>query len=169
MSILDELKKMTRPYDEDEEYMDDEEFDGYEEQPAFRVQPQTQTQPVQQVPVQPVQPVQQEPVNVAPAVDNIFGGVATAAPDITRYRVMLVQPEDFDCATAIGDALRKGDAIILNCENTPADVARRVVDFLSGVAYALDGDIKKAADKVYILAPSDVGVDAAEAEDSAEA
>ncbi len=53
----------------------------------------------------------------------------------------------------------QGDTVILNCEETNEQVARRVIDFLSGCAFALDGSIKKASSNVIIIAPKDVGVD----------
>ena len=169
MSILDELKKMARPYDEDEDMLDDEMDLDEDYGGDYAAQPQPQYQPQPQVQVQPqvqAQPQQMNmgaaPVSSAPAMD-IFGapdGMATA--EISKYRVILIQPEQFDCATTIADSLRKGDAVILNCENTDPNIARRVVDFLSGCAYAIDGDIKKAAQDVYIITPSDVGVDEAD-------
>ncbi len=170
MSIMDELKKLTRPYDDDSALIDDDmDMDDGLDEPVYA---RPTAAPVQ-TPAAPVEapinlggmgmntaPVS-EPVRTPMSAMNI--GVT---PDITKYRVVLVQPEKFDCATAIADNIRKGNAVVLNCEATDKDVARRVVDFLSGCAYALDGSIKKAANNVYILVPRDVGVDEAKDEDA---
>lgn len=174
MSIMDELKKLTRPYDDDalmDDDMDMDLDDGMTE-PAYTRPAQPQPQP-QAAPAAPVEPINMggmgsspmgnvnEPVRPAAGGMNL-GGLGGLGSDITKYRVVLVQPEKFDYATGIADHLLSGDAVILNCETTDKDVARRVVDFLSGCAYALKGDIKKAANNVYILVPRDVGVDAGE-------
>lgn len=175
MSIMDELKKLTRPYDDDSELIDDDvDLDGMDEPVYTRpVAPQTQPQPQ----VQPqIQPQPQPQPQVASPVEPVMplGGMNTMgamnmgiSSDIAKYRVVLVQPEKFDVATTIASHLRQGDAVVLNCENTDKDVARRVVDFLSGCAYALDGSIKKAANNVYILVPSNVGVDDAQEDEEA--
>ena len=60
--------------------------------------------------------------------------------------------------TEIADHLRDKKSVVLNLESTNKDVARRLVDFLSGVAYALDGKIKKVAISTYILTPYNVEI-----------
>lgn len=191
MSIMDELKKLARPYDEDGGLVDDD-LDMDLDEPVY-------TRPTAAAPVQPAAP--EAPVNMgaapaptptAPTMGGMgsvgsvgpmgsmgsMGGasepVRTTAspitmnmgPDMSKYRVVLVQPEKFDCATVIAKHICQGDAVILNCEETNEMVARRIVDFLSGCAFALDGAIKKAANKVFIITPKDVGVnDAKTAED----
>ena len=92
-----------------------------------------------------------------------MGGV----PDASKYRVVLVKPEDFDAATSIAKHICQGDTVILNCEDTNETVARRVIDFLSGCAFALDGSLKKASTNVIIIAPKDVGVDDVKDEENA--
>ena len=79
--------------------------------------------------------------------------------------MVLVKPEEFDTATTIARHICQGDTVILNCEDTNEQVARRVIDFLSGCAFALDGSIKKASRDVIIIAPRDVGVDDAKVGD----
>ena len=73
-------------------------------------------------------------------------------------QVILVKPDRFDTVSEIADHLRDKKAIVLNLESTNKDVARRLVDFLSGVAYALDGKIKKVAISTYILTPYNVEI-----------
>ena len=73
--------------------------------------------------------------------------------------MVLVKPEEFDAATAIAKHIWQGNTVILNGEEANEQVARRVIDFLSGCAFALDGSIKKASKNVIIIAPREVGVE----------
>jgi len=171
MSIMDELKKLTRPYDDDDALIDeDSDLDAEVEEPVYARPTAAPAQPAQ--PVQPVTPVP-DPINMgggASAPVNPGYGVPdpgySATPinmavsaDTSKYRVVLVKPEEFDAATAIAKHICQGDTVILNCEETNEQVARRVIDFLSGCAFALDGSIKKASSSVIIIAPRNVGVD----------
>ena len=76
----------------------------------------------------------------------------------TQLQVVLVKPDRFDNASDIADHLRSKHAVVLNLEATNKDVARRLVDFLSGCAYALDGKIKKIAISTYIITPYNVDI-----------
>ena len=76
----------------------------------------------------------------------------------TQLQVVLVKPERFDQVSEIADSLRDKKAVVLNLESTNKDVARRLVDFLSGCAYALDGKIKKIAISTYIITPYNVDI-----------
>ena len=67
-----------------------------------------------------------------------------------------MKPERFETAAEIADQLRARRPVLINLETTPKDVTRRLVDFLSGVAYALDGKVKKIAANTYIITPSNV-------------
>ena len=76
----------------------------------------------------------------------------------TQLSVVLVKPEKFENAVDIADHLREKRTVVLNLEQTNKDVARRLVDFLSGCAYALDGKIKKIAISTYIITPYNVDI-----------
>lgn len=76
----------------------------------------------------------------------------------TQLQVVLVKPERFEEAATIGDNLNERRTIVLNLENTNRDVARRLLDFLSGVAYASNGQIKRVANSTYIITPYNVDV-----------
>ena len=71
----------------------------------------------------------------------------------TQLKVVLVKPERFENASEIADHLKDKRTVVLNLESTNKDVARRLVDFLSGVAYAGEGKIKKVAANTYIITP----------------
>ncbi len=73
-----------------------------------------------------------------------------------QLQVVLVKPERFENAAEIADHLRDKHTVVLNLEQTNKDIARRLVDFLSGVAYAQDGKIKKVAVNTYIITPYNV-------------
>ena len=76
----------------------------------------------------------------------------------TQLQVVLVKPDRFDNVSEIAEHLRSKHAVVLNLEATNKDIARRLVDFLSGCAYALDGKIKKIAISTYIITPYNVDI-----------
>ena len=91
----------------------------------------------------------EEPVQRGNKVVNIHA--------TSQLQVVLVKPERFDDASAIADHLNAKRTVVLNLESSNKDVARRILDFLSGVAYANDGQIKKVANCTYIITPYNVG------------
>ena len=138
MGFMDEIRKLTHPYSEKEE-----EFDDYDDEPL------------------------EEESAPAPAPRRSFSksepsrGTASRVVNInasTQLQVVLVKPDRFDQVSEIADHLRDKQALVLNLEATNKDVARRLVDFLSGCAYALDGKIKKVAISTYLITPYNVDV-----------
>ena len=76
----------------------------------------------------------------------------------TQLQVVLVKPERFENASEIADHLRDKRTVVLNLEQTDKTIARRLIDFLSGVAYANEGTIKKVALATYIITPYNVEI-----------
>lgn len=76
----------------------------------------------------------------------------------TQLQVVLVKPERFEDASGIADHLNAKRTIVLNLESATKDVTRRLIDFLSGVAYANNGQIKRVANCTYIITPYNVGI-----------
>ena len=76
----------------------------------------------------------------------------------TRLQVVLVMPEQYEAAREIADHLRDKRTVVLHLENTTKDVSRRILDFVSGVAYAQDGKIKKVAVSTFIVTPYNVDI-----------
>ncbi len=76
----------------------------------------------------------------------------------TQLQVVLVKPERFDDASAVADQLNAKRTVVLNLESTNKEVTRRLIDFLSGVAYANDGQIKRVANSTFILTPYSVEI-----------
>ena len=77
----------------------------------------------------------------------------------TQLKVVLVKPERFENASEIADHLKDKRTVVLNLESTNTDIARRLIDFLSGVAYAGEGKIKKVAASTYIITPYHVDIE----------
>lgn len=75
-----------------------------------------------------------------------------------QLQVVLVKPESFDSAREIADHLNSKRTVVVNLESAKRDVARRLVDFLSGVAYANDGQLKRVAASTFIITPYNVDV-----------
>ena len=76
----------------------------------------------------------------------------------TQLAVVLVKPERYDDAASIADHLNAKKTVVLNLEQTSKDVARRLIDFLCGVAYANNGQMKRVANNTYIITPYNVDV-----------
>ena len=123
MSFLDELKKLTHPYEDE-----DEEFEDFEETPrkdSF------------------------EDRRASVKADDRRGKVVNIHAT-TQLKVVLVKPERFENAS---DHLKDKRTVVLNLESTNKDVARRLIDFLSGVTYGVEGKIKKVSANTYIITP----------------
>lgn len=73
-------------------------------------------------------------------------------------QVVLVKPERFEDVTAIADHLNDRKTVVLNLEAADRDVSRRIIDFLSGVAYANHGNMRKVSNSTFIIVPTDVDV-----------
>lgn len=133
MGMFDKLKNaMGVPsedgYDEDMEYADDAEYAD-------------EGQPYAQEPA--AQPRSNKVVNINSTM---------------QLQVVLVKPERFDDASAIADHLNAKRTVVLNLESTSKEVSRRLVDFLSGVAYANNGQIKRVANSTFIITPYNVDI-----------
>jgi cell division inhibitor SepF len=77
-------------------------------------------------------------------------------------RVHLVTPHSFNDAQEIADAFKQGTPVILNLQTTEGELAKRLIDFASGLTYALDGGMQKVAEKTFMLTPRNVEVSAEE-------
>ena len=142
MGLMDELKRLARPYeDEEEEYEEFEPVSRASERVERRSLKEQQTANVFDMP---------EPPRRSNKVVNIH--------TTTQLQVVLVKPEKFEAASEIADHLRDKRTVVLNLESTNKDVARRLLDFLSGVAYANEGKIKKVAISTYIITPYNVDI-----------
>jgi cell division inhibitor SepF len=80
-----------------------------------------------------------------------------------RASMHVVEPRAFNDAKEIGDKLRVNSAVIMNLQHANADLAKRLVDFASGLTYMAQGTIKKVGDRIFLLTPPNVEVSADEA------
>jgi cell division inhibitor SepF len=84
------------------------------------------------------------------------------APPVASVRVHLVVPRSFNDAQQVADKFKEGIPVILNLQGTEADLSKRLIDFSSGLTYALNGGMQRVADKVFLLTPRNVEVSAEE-------
>lgn len=85
-----------------------------------------------------------------------------------QIKVMVVEPFTFDDAQHIADHLRNRKPVVVNFENTDKEVAKRMVDFISGTTYAVSGTIQKIGNNIFLCAPSNVDVTYNSREDGAD-
>ena len=160
MSFWDNVKKFAQPYDDDDyDDYDDEELDEFEE-PAQEPAPRTRrpspfgssSASAPAAPAAAAAPVS----SPAPATPSFGGQVLNMSSG--KQEVVLFHAKTFDDAAKAADELCKRKAVILNMENVDKALTRRVVDFLSGAVYALDGHVKKVAQSTYLFCPHNMDV-----------
>lgn len=160
MGFMDELRRLARPY-EDEEM---EEFDDFE--PVYRSERSERAERTERA--------ERRPVKAAAAVGDTGPMFASDSErserserrsnkvvnihTTTQLQVVLVKPERFENASEIADHLREKRTVVLNLEQTNKEVSRRILDFLSGAAYAQEGKVKKVALSTYIITPYNVDI-----------
>ena len=162
MSFWDNVKKFAQPYaDEDyDDYDDEEELDEYEEEevaprparraPAFNTAPESSLDFNVSAPSAPAAaPVSAPSSGFSGQVLNLHSG---------KQEVVLFHAKTFDDAAKAANELRNKRAVILNMENVDKALTRRVVDFLSGCVFALDGQVKKIAQSTYLFCPHSMDI-----------
>jgi cell division inhibitor SepF len=150
MGFLDELKKLTKPYDEDDEFFGDSSEEA--DEPTIVAPRAERTE--RRNPFGDYSASSDYEERAIAKRDNKVVNIHTT----TAVQVVLSKPERFEQAAEIADHLRERRTVVMNLETTNKDIARRLVDFLSGVAYALDGKIKKVAINTYIITPYNVDI-----------
>ena len=142
MGLMDNLQKMMG-------MPDDEFYDEYDEEMDDIVE--------ETAPIQSSNSYQEQEdlsfLDNSPKRNKVVNIHAT-----TQLQVVLVKPEHFEDASTIADHLNAKRTIVLNLESASKEISRRLIDFLSGVAYANEGQIKKVANCTYIITPYNVGI-----------
>lgn len=141
MGFLDELKKLAHPYEDELE----DDYDDYAEEPAGFSEP-------------PKKERSRDRDRDSGYGDMERRNKVVNIHTTTQLQVVLVKPDRFENASEIADHLRDKRTVVLNLEQTKKDIARRLLDFLSGVAYANEGKIKKVALSTYIITPYNVDI-----------
>lgn len=85
-------------------------------------------------------------------------GAASVTPVSPQVKMHIVEPKSFAEAQSIGDKFKQGTPVILNLTLTGPDLAKRLLDFASGLTYGLEGGLQKVSDKVFMLTPHNVEV-----------
>ena len=85
-------------------------------------------------------------------------GMDISGTDSTSLELKVVRPENYACVTEIAEHLLAHRTVVLNLEATNKEVAKRLIDFLAGVAYSIDGQLKNVANNTYIITPCNVDV-----------
>ena len=148
---------------QDDRYADDESGDDFEPEAELEERYRTREQ------VRRVAPRRRD------EIDDIFADDAPAGGAQTRVlrsvgngraeagvRVHLVVPKNFNDAQQIADKFKDSIPVILNLQGSDTDLSKRLIDFASGLTYALDGGMQRIADKVFLLTPRNVEVSAEE-------
>lgn len=149
MSFWDNVKKFTQPYAEDDydEYDDEDVLDdGFEEDVQERPARARRT---------PAFNLNSDDDSYTAPNSDFNGRVVSMG---NKQEVVLFHPANFNDTSKAADDLRNKKAVIVNMENVDKAMARRVVDFLSGCAYALDGKVKKIAQSTYLFCPHNMDV-----------
>ena len=139
MGFLDELKKLAHPYEDELE----DDYDEYADENAGFSEPPKK---------------ERSRDRDAGFSDMDRRNKVVNIHTTTQLQVVLVKPDRFENASEIADHLRDKRTVVLNLEQTKKDIARRLLDFLSGVAYANEGKIKKVALSTYIITPYNVDI-----------
>lgn len=146
MGLLDELKRIARPYEDEEDDFDD--FDtmgtGKLDRTAIKEKTAARTETI-------------SPFESSDRMERRSNKVVNIHTT-TQLQVVLVKPDRFENAAEIADHLREKRTVVLNLEQTSKDVSRRILDFLSGAAYAQEGKVKKVALSTYIITPYNVDI-----------
>ena len=151
MGLMDKIKRGIGTNDNYDDYEDDyyNEFDGDEEVAG--------AQNVQNG----VDPMATQGIGLS-GLSQMSSGISLSG---TALELKVVKPQHFDSVPQIADHLLNKRTVVLNLENTNKETARRLIDFLSGVAYSIDGSLKKIASNAYVITPSNVDVGDAQLRD----
>ena len=167
MSFWDNVKKFAQPYSDDEydDYDEEDDYlDDYEEPAEAPARREKRRAPAPA----PVKEEEEDEFGFAPIPAPASTSVSTTGfsgqvlsmntSASNKQEVVLFRPGSFNDTSKAADDLRSRKAVIVNMENVDKAMARRVVDFLSGCVYALDGDVKKIAQSAYLFCPHNMDI-----------
>ena len=185
MGFLDELRKLTQPYDDEDDF-----FEGAEtnlrpqaQQPsaaqiqfenAFGEDAGVKIEPEDAPKEEQPKPAQQPAAGAGNAGGGLFGGFGFKKGAKARrervvefggseQQVILFNPKSFDEAGELVSHLSQGRSVVMTLEGVQTDFARRLLDFLSGITFALHGKITPISAKTYFVTPQNVDVLGAQA------
>lgn len=153
MGVFDKFKDLVGIEDIDDD--EDEEEEVVEQKPVERPMPRPSFEPARVSQPAPAAAAPVQPREPRPDLSKTFGR-ATTASDIMK--MIVVEPQGFDECPRLVDSLKAKKPVVINLENLETDVARKIFDFLSGATYALNGNVQKIANNIFVFAPSNVDV-----------
>ena len=179
MGLMDRIKKVTGANDTyDDNYDDDyydvygnDNYDGAQDDNDMQFAPQpaqnNMGMNMNQGMGQPMNQGMGQPMNQGanPGMMNPgpqqMGGISLSGVNGANLKMQVVRPEtyDSDTATQIANHLLNKCTVVLNLEKTSKEASRRLIDFLTGVAYSIGGDLKNIATNAYVITPANVDVE----------
>ena len=170
MGIMDKIKRATGTDEQYDDIYDNEYYDGFDDYGDAGMDAQTQQVNMNQTQQGYAAPAgtggmtgsAYPPAAYSPAAGTSAGVFSSSTGGISlsgsAIEMKVVKPEHFESVPQIADHLLNKRTVVLNLENTNKETARRLIDFLSGVAYSIDGSLKKIASNAYVITPSNVDV-----------
>ncbi|MDO5414830.1 MAG: cell division protein SepF [Bacillota bacterium] len=143
MGVFDKFKDLMgfEEYEEDEI----EEVEDYNKQGSYY-----DRKPME--PRQPIAPPAKFDNNVVPMQNRTVKALTNA------FKLVVIEPKGFDECSKLVDSLKSRKPIIVNLEKLDADTARKIFDFLGGATYALNGNVQKVANNIFVFAPENVAI-----------
>ncbi|MBO7373426.1 MAG: cell division protein SepF [Oscillospiraceae bacterium] len=175
MGFMDELRKLTQPYEDEDDFYEGADASA---QPSIPSDAQLEFENAfggTEIPERADDDVDSSSPTQPEGGKGIFSGLGRKKPVRprlarektvefagTEQQVILFNPKSFDEAGDLVQHLTQGRSIVMTLEGVPTDLARRLLDFLSGIAYALQGKITPISAKTYFVTPQNVDVLGAE-------
>lgn len=157
MGIIEKIREYGLKkgyYDPKDNYDEDEYEDEYEEETDELDDSRYRTQRLERTVRRELEPISSARSRAASMpttkVVNIHNNF--------QMQVVISYPETIDEASTVCEYIKAGKTVVVNLENVKHETAQRIVDFLGGVSYALDGDIQYVSNKIFVLAPNNVDI-----------
>ena len=166
MGFMDELRKLTQPYDDDNDF-----FDGADSSLREAPAPSAAQREFENVfgsePAGRPEPEERQPAPRESSENSLFGGLTRKAKkqparervvDVggNETKVVLFNPRTFEEAGELVNHLMAYHSLVMTLDNVPTESARRLLDFMSGITFALQGKITPISAKAYFISPENV-------------
>ena len=175
MGFMDELRKLTQPYEDEDDYYEGADASAQQVIPSDAQLDFENAFGGTEIPERAEDEADSSAAPQPESGKGIFSGLGRKKPVRprlarektvefagTEQQVILFNPKSFDEAGDLVQHLTQGRSIVMTLEGVPTDLARRLLDFLSGIAYALQGKITPISAKTYFVTPQNVDVLGAE-------
>lgn len=168
MGLMDELKKLTQPYDDEDDFFEDSDMSSAAAAPASAAQAEFENV-FGEEPSAP-EPARKSPTRPAGGEGGLLGALGVRKPARPRpaprqrtvnfggneTQVILFNPKTFDEAGELVSHLQQSRSVVMTLEGLPTENARRLLDFLSGITFAMQGKITPVSAKTYFVTPQNV-------------